>query len=140
MRIDDNPVLRLNREFWNNHIRNYMECYQLANESEAARTLGITRGALNNFTRGHSPWPTALKIQLLDHVGYRLTSGMLIQLLPERAHLQFHEMDQKRINIRRDRARSARFDQLRSILSDLRASFSADEIEEVVCCLLDQLP
>lgn len=132
-------VLRMQYVNWNEKIEQYKQRFGFTSDAQVASDLGITRGALNNFTRGHAPWPTALKIAILDRLGYAVTRNVLLGLVPQREAAHFLELDHARARKRIERAKDARLAATRAALRELYCSFSLDEMEEIVGEIIDEM-
>jgi DNA-binding Xre family transcriptional regulator len=51
-------------------------------DTELAATLGISKGFLSDLRSGRRPMPTAVRLAIVDRMGYDLTRNVLISILP----------------------------------------------------------
>ena len=124
---------------WNKKIELYKERFGLSSDAQVAADLGITRGALNNFMRGHAPWPTGLKVAILDRLGYAVTRNVLLGLVPQGEAANFLALDHNRALKRIEKAKDVRLEATKAALAELSGYFSLDEIEEIVVEIIDEM-
>lgn len=124
---------------WNKKIRQYKERFGLSSDAQVAADLGITRGALNNFMRGHAPWPTGLKVAILDRLGYAATRNVLLGLVPQGEAANFLALDHARAQERIKKAKDVRLEATKAALQALCCHFTLDEIEEIVVEIIDEM-
>lgn len=69
-------------------------------DTELAAALGISKGFLSDVRSGRRPMPTAVKLAIIDRLGYDLTRDVIISVLPT-------DMQQKIMDIEISRGKKA---------------------------------
>lgn len=70
------------------------------NETQLAATVGLSRSMLSQVRTDHRPLPTKAKLVVLDKLGYTLTRGVVLSVLPTELSATITEADNARVQER----------------------------------------